>query len=272
MSWKPSGMFAWGGEPDPSEFEGTGGLQLPESPAAKHSPSAIASIGAESSSSPTTGLAQQSPYGYNSTQTTTPKAGLAAKANGYQTGPYQVGGAGSGTKTMNSVAGTTSSAGLPNPYGGPSSSSSSATLPDIPLPTGVTQTLNQAQQQVASQGYPSMPSNRIPATPVVGGTKPNVTLPTYPGPAGSGSAMPSYPKLPAVGTAGGTSPAPSAYQGASVGVGVGGAASSPSTGSAYQGTTTLGNPPSTAISPPSSEGGFAPGTTGRPNRYNFDSK
>ncbi|MEM8734693.1 MAG: hypothetical protein AAGG44_10750 [Planctomycetota bacterium] len=271
LSWKPSGkMFAWGGEPDPSEFEGTGGLQLPESPAAKHSPSAIASIGAQSSSPSASGT-PQSPYGYNSTQTTTPKAGLAAKANGYQTGPYQVGNAGSGTKS-NAIVGTKPSTGLPNPYGGPAGTGSSATLPDIPLPSGVAQTFNQAQKQVASQAYPSMPTNTIPTSPISGSTKTNTSLPSYTNSVGPGPAMPSYPSLPTVGTAGGASPAPSAYQGAASGVGVGGAsAAAPAAGSAYQGTTTLGGT-TAATAAPASSSGFAPGTTGRPNRYNFETK
>lgn len=216
----------------------------PTSPATKYTPGAIASVGAQSPTSTATAAAPtSSAYGYASTSSAaTPKTGLAAQANGYQTGPYQTASTG-GASPSTSLAGTTSSTtpsttGLPSPYGGSYSRTAGATAPDITLPNSVNNALATAGGSAAT-------------TPV-----------SYP----SGTAgLPNYPSLPVGGTAA-TAPASSAYQ--------------PSTANAnpYQGATTLttGSGVGTASGTATAAGNrygpassYAPGTTGRSTTYNF---
>jgi hypothetical protein len=90
--WKMPKM-SWNREPSASTLAGSETPKLPESPANKYSPSTIASVGAGTSPGTSSGYkAPSNGYAGQASSTTTPVAsGLAASANGYQTGPYTVG-------------------------------------------------------------------------------------------------------------------------------------------------------------------------------------
>ncbi|MFK7735723.1 MAG: hypothetical protein AB8B50_06840 [Pirellulaceae bacterium] len=270
LSWKPSGkLFAWGKEPS-GPAEGAEGLVLPTSPATKYSPTAMASLGAKEGASAAT-QTPSSPYGYTGQTTGTPKAGLAAQANGYQTGPYQMGSspaAGTGSPGANlAYTGKTTFGNksvppaMSNPYGGPDAFGvAGGSNVDVALPKSVSQALS--QNKTIPSAYPALPN----AASVAGGTAniqaatgastPKVSLPSYTTPAPSnattGNSSASYPSMPSVGAS--TKPAPSAYSGVSVG----GAAATGIAPATEQATT-----PSSTTTP------FTPGTTGRPNRYSF---
>lgn len=253
LSWKPTSLFAWNRQPDAET------LELPESPATKYSPSTIASTGVGTPGSGTKST-PSSAYGY-----TAPGGGLAAKANGYQTGPYQVGGSGSKPGAGATALSTKPGSGLANPYGG--SYGKSATVggsgtSNIQLPTGVQEALS--KNKTAPANYPniSLPSGSTSQTPTI-----PVSTPTSSG--YSTPNLPTYPTLPSVGT---TTASGSV------------STSSRNPSSAYSGATTLGMPnlptasagtavsvPSTktvVTSPPASTS-FAPGTTGRSTKYDF---
>lgn len=273
LSWKPSGkMFAWGKKPADS-VEGAEGLVLPTSPATKYSPQAMASLGTQSGASASS-PSVSSPYGSTAMTTGTPKAGLAAQANGYQTGPYQMGSSPATTtpnQNMASTGNTTigknaTSTPMSNPYGGPNTfASAGGSKPEVALPNSVSQALSQSKN--IPSAYPALPNAQSNALPGVGSTPntqtaagpttPPVSLPSYTTPATpsatTGTSMPSYPSMPSASNE--TKPQPSAYSGVSVG----GTSS------------TAGNTPATgqATAPSSSTTPFAPGTTGRPNRYSF---
>ena len=220
FGWKPGSMFSSNRKPSDSEFADAR-IPEPESPASKYTPGTIASVGAGNKTpASTVGTGGESAYGYT-TPTTPLGAGLAAKANGYQTGPYQMGSAGgSQTKTpsASTIAKTPQTQGLPNPYGGtykgagtPASASTPVGTPDIKLPSTVTDAIAKAK---TASGYPTA---TLPTSP----TKPQNSVPvSYPTGATPGSAntgMPSYPSLPTgqipQGSAGTVGPPPtSAYQ------------------------------------------------------------
>ena len=271
--WKMPGSSLFASrDPDPATLAGTERSvpALPESPAAKYTPSSIAANSSQSSAADSAGA-----YGYGSTTTTSsattssaPKAGLAASANGYQTGPYQLGQAqvgpspstvsGSLASNASPVAGypgATSSASasaatsLPSPYGGSYSGASSPSLPNVELPTSVTGAL------ASSASVPTSSNNF--AAPGVSG------LPTYPSATAGGSpssttgnTMPSLPALSNMSATAGTGM--STPSSSMPGVSVGGTNSPviPSS-TAYQGATTLSN------------GTYSPGTTGRNTAYDF---
>ncbi len=255
-AWKMPGssLLSWGRKPDASTLSGEDELpQLPPSPAAKYDPGTIASVGAKNT--PATGGSTNqgsgTAYGYSAQTVSTPKTGLAAQANGYQTGPYQMGTA---STTGTAPSGTTAAAGLPNPYGGSytgtAGTSASAQAPNIALPTSVTNTL--ATGSAASPaGYPgasapAMGSAGTASSIPVGypQSSPASATPTMPSTTTTPD-LPSYPSLPAGGVGG--TPSPSAYQGA----------------------TTLTPTDPSAPATASAPAGFAPGTTGRSTGYDF---
>lgn len=233
LSWKPGGkLFAWNRQPESES------LALPESPATKYSPDAIASIGSQSgpqSAAAGTGSAPSTAYGYSSGSSA---VGLAAKANGYQTGPYQVGGAKPAAETA--TAGGSSSV---NPYGGSygklatgtaGSSSTTPKTPDISLPSSV---------QAALAANKTSPANQ-PNTQVTAGTK--AGLPTIPvsgtNSAYASSSLPKYPQIPSQ---------------------TGSAGSTASRGS-YQGTTTLGQNPVAGLPVGAPSAGMTAASNGMP--------
>lgn len=287
-AWRMPGasMFASSREPDAATLAGKDAAmavpELPVSPASKYSPDSIASVGARPAS-PTAGSSSTASttagaYGFPAQTVASPKTGLAATANGYQTGPYQMGSA-SSTSTAGLATGSATPAGYPNPYGG--SYSGTTTAPDIGLPKSVTGALANAASTMPS--YPSSNGTSTPTYSGTGGYGPAATTAqTAPGMGansyagyGTASSAPasyptgSYPGTPVTGSspvatasAGGTAatqyPSPSlpalpAMPNATTGQVAG--AQTPAS-SAYQGATTL-------------SGGYSPGTTGRSTGYNF---
>lgn len=263
-SWSPTSMFSWNRGADVSALAESEGAEMPESPAAKYTPNAIASVGAgnqaEGADDPSGNPA--SAYGY--TVENQPQTGLAAEANGYATGPYDLG-----------TSSTDSTASMPNPYGGAYGGATPTSPPDIALPQATQDVL--AQQQSPAAAYPgaqlpttpASPQNSMPAGYQTGGAGMlgYPALPTgaagTPVAAASGTTAPADLPLPGA-TAQSetpTTPAASAYQGAS---------KPPATGSA-----TTPSVPSTGL-PPIGENAapvnrYAPGTTGRSTNYNFSS-
>lgn len=271
MSWKMPGssLLSWNRDPDTSKLASDSELpQMPISPAGKHEPTTIASVGANSNGTRPAatglGIGGGSAYGYTSPTSSTPQTGLAAQSNGYQTGPYQLGnGRGSSPTTPTSTTPpATAMAGLPSPYGGTYSGTTAAsgsTAPNITLPTSVANTLASGSAALPNNypgsaiGSPAIPNAMGQARPSTSyaGTLPAATgAPAYP--TSNPQSMPSYPSLPAPNTGAtsagnvltASSPNPGAYPGAS------------------SGTTTAAGP---GISP----AGFAPGTTGRKTSYDF---
>ncbi len=289
-------MFSWNRTPDAATLAGnTRPAGLPESPAAKYDPSAIASAKGNSNST-----SAGSVYGYGATGNATAaipgvaaQPGLAASANGYQTGPYQLAPK-TATTPATSVAstattGTLPGGSLPSPYGGTYTGSSSTlqTSPntgttaktDIPLPSSVTAALNKGTTGVAGSagsGLPALPgatagmtSLSTPALPAgyannPSGQTPASTsayqmMPSPPAYAGSNPYAPSIPTA-TVGSLGGAStgtsipPAPSAL---TTGLpAFPNQSSTAAASSAYQGATTLGTV-------------YSPGSTGRSTSYDF---
>ncbi len=261
-SWKMPGASWLSGnrEPDAATLAGTEEIpELPVSPATKYSPSNVASAGAPNrGTSPGAG---NSIYGYTAQTVATPKAGLAASANGYQTGPYQVG--------STSPANTSSPyGGLPNPYGGTYAGPSGPTqTPDVSVPSN--------SPPSSASGLAGSSFTPPGAYPGVQGGYPNSqspsaaglaqgSTPSYPSaaagavpPVAVNNGLPDYPSLP-------TSPLnSSAYQGNTT-LGTGPTATGSAGGTSLSSGTTAGASP--AIAP---TGGYAPGTTGRNTTYNF---
>ncbi|RMF44939.1 MAG: hypothetical protein D6753_01360 [Planctomycetota bacterium] len=297
--WKMpgAGLFSWNRDPDPATLAGDtsqGEFALPESPASKYDPTAIVSSGTSSATGDAVAQATAdaaSAYGYTAANTSTPTAGSPTAANGYQTGPYQMSGFTSpATGQVPGAAATSANAALPSPYGGtyPASAtvppavvsqSAAASAPqgpaasDIPLPNSVTNAMNQtaggtypgAVTPGATSSTSTAPvgTHGLPPVPTETASLPNpyAGLPQSPGsPSASGSAgLPSYPSLPPIGSA----PA------------VGGSGT-PASGSTVP--TNALPAPSSALPPPSTAlpsapinrpSGYAPGTTGRPTKYDF---
>lgn len=261
-SWNMPGssFFSWNREPDATKLAGNSTLpQYPESPATKHQPNAIASVGAGSAegSRVATASSTGSTYGYPAQTVAAPKQGLAAQANGYQTGPYQVGEATNGSQPAGSP--------LPNPYGGSYAGVSSTTsMPNVTLPSSVSNALNGGAANPSgtgavvsypstgdSAGLPSYPSgtgsSKTSSPAAVGQSLPS--MPSYPA-AGSTSStgntnsMPAYPSYPASPeTTGGTATA------------AGSSSAHKTNSNTYSGTAASGN--------------YAPGTTSRSTGYDF---
>ncbi len=259
-------LFSWSRQPDATTLAGTQVPELPQSPAAKYDPTAIASM---NSKSPSTSPAPGSAYGYSPSPANSPTTGLAATANGYQTGPYQVapktneGTAGSSPASAmaaNSAAGTS----LPNPYGGTYSGATTSTTTastrsgDIPLPTSVAAALSNGAAAVPAypsmgSGLPAYPTNAMPvgyasntaATPASQSSYqtavPEPAVPSIAMPSSTaGPALPVFPNFPSASAGTPASMSPSATQ---------------PTNSAYVGSTTLDT--------------FSPGSTGRKTSYDF---
>ncbi len=182
-------MFSWNRKPDPATLAGSAQpAGLPESPAAKYDPNAIATTTGKSNSS-TAGSA----YGYGATGNSlgaTPsvnaQAGMAASANGYQTGPYGLSPNRATTSPTNvastATSGSLPTGSLPSPYGGtytgsspslhtnPSTTATAKT--DVPLPSSVTAALNRGATSPAtnSGGLPAIPgatAATMPSTPAL---------------------------------------------------------------------------------------------------------
>lgn len=306
-TWKMPGssFFSSNREPDAATLAGSGNLpQLPESPASKYTPTSLASNSTTTGSRSATGT---SAYGSGATPSypgqmvSTPSTGLAAKANGYQTGPYQVASTNQvGTPSSMPQAGSTgssypnaySSAGsnsMPNPYGGSYagvSSSNAPAMPDVALPKSVSGEL--ASQPSTKSAYApgvgstaSMPSSYPTGSPYTaapqGTANPQVTTPSYPsipgvGSAGlaAGSSSPSnssvaYPPIPNIN--GGTTSTPSGVTVPNYPTAQNSMPAAPSIGVTDAGLG--GSSQSTAYQSSTTQAGYAPGTTGRNTTYNF---
>lgn len=276
-------MFSRNRTPDAETLAGNNKVpNLPESPATKYDPSAMASLGSKPTSTPT-----GSAYGGGATQ-----PGLAAAANGYQTGPYST--APKNMPPAASVASTAMSGALPSPYGGSyNGSSASLSTPstgsptgDVPLPNSVAAAMSKGPGALGGYTPSATVGGSLPAFPgaaaapaLPGATTmpvgyasnaqtPAATsayqLPTGPG-AGHTPAFPasnSYTSTP-VATVGSTSGLPSLPSASPPPTASGSQLASPATpasggstaSSAYQGSTTL--------SP------YSPGSTGRSTSYDF---
>ena len=209
-SWKMPKM-SWNREPSATTLAGSETPKLPESPANKYTPSTIASVGAGTSPGTTSGNKAPT-YGYagQTSSTTTPVAtGLAASANGYQTGPYTVGQKPGSQPNSGGAAGNVAAG--PNPYGGSYAGITPAKPTDATLQNGVKGALANYPAPNASMGYGSAPQAsgsayavgaaalpQFPAPPAAnsyGMTTPN----TYSSPVQNNP----YPSLPAIPSSGG---------------------------------------------------------------------
>lgn len=289
--WKPSSMFAWNRQAEADAIGGPATVEMPTGPAGKYTPNAIASIGAKPPAAADGSEAAASAYGYTAETVATPQAGLAAKANGfqtpvdagsasssgvgYQTGPYQLaatrpqataGGTAGGTSGSMAATGTAGGTGsLPNPYGGtykgPSqvSAPENTTAPDIQLPTSVLNSLGQAKAATAGTMPQPSSSGAVGGMPVPAQAVSTGAIGSVQSPLPGGAAFPSYPPSVQTATAGSSSlpatyPEPSAYP--SSGYGVGSGAAGGGSAAATTGTS-------------SGASGFTPGTTGRSTKYDF---
>ena len=282
-------LFA-GRDPDPTTLAGRSDApQLPESPAAKYNPTAIAST----SGAGTTGTAETQPasstsYGYPSQTLAAPSAaGLAARANGYQTGPYGMTGASSVPATTVSNAttptGSSSASGsFPSPYGGTYSGNTATTAPNIQLPTSVTGALAEAANSIPD--YSSMPKQAAAsAQQFATNAQQQVAAGTNQVAAGmqqmassaeqtiqnaqqtATSALTAYPSIPY--------PNVTNYPTATAGVGASATnvslPSYPAIPSASTVQDSAVNPPSSAYQGATTLGGYSPGTTARTTSYDF---
>lgn len=283
----------WNREPSSTTLAGGDTVKLPESPATKYSPNAIASVGGNSTTGGTTTGIKAPTYGSTGqapSSSTSTAVGLAATANGYQTGPYAVGagqkpGAAGASPATNNVA-----AGFPSPYGGSYSgltSGSGATGAGTKgtfASTGSATSSPYATAQSpynnpATGSYGNVPPTSFSATgntvPSAYGSAPTTALPSGYGasPATTPSIMPvagtssssgnevTYPSLP---------PIPGATASS---VTVGGANSGSTASMPSYPTTNVAQAPAptaTATSTqPTYTGSYQPGTTSRATNYNF---
>ncbi len=277
-NWVPK--MPWNREPSSATLAGGNTPKLPESPATKYTPNAIASVGAGTTSSPSSG-SKSNIYGnagQTSPGTSGSAPGMAANANGYQnsyqagpyqTGPYQTGNT-NGSKA-NSTPSNNLAASYPSPYagsytgvvGGPSGSVTKGNL----VGTSNTVPGSSTSGGVAPIGYSEPPaSNAQPAYATSNSPAPPTGYPTinYPTantqtsvpsnapsnagyPAGPGEV--SYPSLP---------PLPSASVGGATGE--------------YAQASSVSAPPSSVpsdVPPAQYNGGYQPGSTSRPTKYSF---
>ncbi len=159
-------MFTWKREPDAATLAGNTKVpsNLPESPAAKYNPAALASTGGSPASGST--AATSNPYAYGATgSSTTGQPGLAAAANGYLTGPYPVAPKTTAPPTT-AVASTATSGALPSPYGGSYGGSSAVLTSGVQGPgnmapaqtTGATTLGGTTAGSTGGYGLPSLPN------------------------------------------------------------------------------------------------------------------
>jgi hypothetical protein len=298
--WKMPKM-SWNREPSATTLAGSETPKLPESPANKYTPSTIASVGAGTSpGTPSGNKAPTNGYAGQTTSATTPAtAGLAASANGYQTGPYTVGQRASAGSTQPNTSSTSGNvAPGPNPYGG-SYAGMNPTKPSDTTLGGAKNSFATYPTPSASTGYGSAPQGYA-ATPT--GTPTASNLGTVPGsnPAYTGvngglpqlppantyglntsntnvptnapspsTSYPSLPPIPGTGTlATGTTPVNQTTQ---LPTYPGTLPGQPTVGQTSVGNYTAGN---TLTGTPASNrysGVYQPGTTSRPTTYNFGS-
>lgn len=286
-SWKMPKM-SWNREPSATTLAGTETPKLPESPANKYSPSTIASVGAGTSPGTTSGNKAPT-YGYagqTSPTASSATTGLAATANGYQTGPYTVGqksitAGNQSTNPTNSVA-----TGLPNPYGGSYAGVNPSRPGDVALPNSVKGELanypkpnsNTVPASTASTGY------GLPATQPSAYSNPSASLPpipsaSIPSPYASTTASNPYQNLPPLPSIG-TNNAPSGVSAPTQPV----AATAPRTAAPAVpsfGGTSVPIPTGNTLAPATAttavdtgaanrySGTYQPGTTARQTTYNF---
>jgi hypothetical protein len=251
-------FLAWNRAPDAATLAGGSEVpDLPESPASKYTPNAIASVGAKTPSPAAQSPVATTPgsaYGYNPTTASTPNSQLAAAANGYQTGPYELAPQ-AGSLSSNVTAPNTRTGALPSPYGGSASGVGTAPkMADIALPNSVAGAMTVPSTPV---GYPNQAAG-VPDYPSVGQAKPQSTMPmaTYPSGAGATgypTSTPSFPAIPGT-TATSASTSPPAYPSLPPVAGSASSAGSAAS-SAYQGSSTVNR--------------YSPGSTGRSTGYDF---
>lgn len=283
-------MFGWNRQPDAATLAGNTKVpNLPESPAAKYDPTAIAS----KSGSP--GKPAGSAYGYGGAGTGTASSGTAqpggaAIANGYQSGPYPM--ASTATAPPTTTASTATAGALPSPYGGTyngsmaslNTPSTAAGSGDVPLPSSVTNALGRGVGATAGYSAPAMPGGGLPPLP-------NATVAGYTNNAPTNAATTAY-QLPEGPTAGQTSAftAGNNYTSSTPGSTVGGSAAAGSgmglpslPGSNSVNASTAGQAgstatPNTSITTPNAypstapANSYSPGSTGRSTGYDFGSK
>ncbi|MCA9190197.1 MAG: hypothetical protein KDB03_00490 [Planctomycetales bacterium] len=315
-SWKsPASLFSWNREPSVETLVGQGNSATPESPASKYTANPIVSAdkspstGGGYSATPSYASNNSSSYGNASSGVAVPGAGLAAKANGYQTGPYSMSSStasavpGVGTNAASSNLATN----LPNPYGGSYAStpgvspsvygnpsagySSGASTPNsLPIPSSVQQSMASANVGAPLNSIPSPNSGGFNSgSPNFGSGGPNASLASTSLPANSLPPTSSLPSMPQLGSSAGSSYTLGAAGGNAVslpsnpllspssGVSVGGSTSSSNSTAgathsyALPGTTL----PSNATTLPSSysgvttAAGYRPGTVSRSTKYDF---
>ena len=279
-------MFGWNRQPDATTLAGNTKVpELPESPAAKYDPAAIASKSG-SSAKPAS-----SAYGYGGAGTgaagaASAQPGGAAIANGYQSGPYPL--AATTPAPATTAASTATSGGLPSPYGGTyngsmagvSTPSTATGSGDVPLPSSVAAamskgagaTANNTTQETAGAGMPALPNatavgytNNAPTTaattayqlpggPAAGQTPAIAASNIYTSGA-SASGPAGLPALPGSNLA--TTAAPA-----------GAATSSAATSSTVGATSAAGTSPGAYPSGVSTSS-YSPGSTGRSTNYDF---
>lgn len=277
--WKmpsPSSMWPWSRQPSAETLSGASTKPTLESPAAKHTPTAIASSAA--GTKPSTSGTPAS-YGGSSlaasSSPTKPTYGGAASANGYQTGPYGM--SGQHSANAGAVAASTGypSGGYvpPNTYSGsaglPSSNLPPASTPNVSNPYASTSAPGNTAASMASMSMPpagapspaaqtgySMPNAMPPTTTSMPSMQPN--MPPAAGYAGPTAAAVSFPmpgtSMPSASS--GSLP-PSSYPGATTSM-PGSMPPPAATQTAHTGTS-------------STPDGYRPGSTARANVYNFSS-
>jgi hypothetical protein len=275
--------MSWNREPSATTLAGSETPKLPESPANKYTPSTIASVGAGTSPGTSSGYkAPSNGYAGQTSSTNTPNAtGLAASANGYQTGPYTVGTRPGATGSQPNSGTPSNVAAGPNPYGGSYAGMTPAKPSDSSSQNGVKGALANYPAPSASTGYGSVPQTSgsayttgvaaLPQLPPAtttnsyGATAPN----SYSAPPPSNPYQ-NLPPIPSTSTiAAGTAPigqTPQSNIPSYPGVPTQPTAGQTSVGSYTAGNSSVGSQPSNRYT-----GAYQPGTTSRSTTYNFGS-
>ncbi|GIX01063.1 MAG: hypothetical protein KatS3mg111_4395 [Pirellulaceae bacterium] len=199
--WKMpgAGLFSWNREPDAATLAGKSAdseLALPEGPASKYTPNAIASTAAGSPTADAVAQATQeaaSAYGYQPSggpaSATPPAMGTAAAANGYQTGPYKMASGPTGPNVNygpNGAATMPSSvASAPPSYASSPMATSTNTSPTAPLPSPYGGTYPPTATTPGANGTAPAPANNSTAdiplpSSVTQALAPNTATPTVP--------------------------------------------------------------------------------------------
>ncbi len=278
-------MFSWNRQPDAATLAGNTKVPtLPESPAAKYDPAAIASksssLGKPAGSAYGYGGASTAPTGSGSTQ-----PGGAALANGYQSGPYPL--ASGGPAPTTTAASTATTGALPSPYGGTyngsiaglNTPSTAAGSVDVPLPSSVAAALGKGAGAPVGYTASAMPGGGLPALPNAAsgsvGTSINALPIGYSNPAQTTAATTAY-QLPTFGQ----TPALPPSSGYAAGSAANSAGLPALPGNSSSNTAAAGQTGS-AAAPPNSSGvypstapanSYSPGSTGRSTSYDFSSQ